>query len=184
MKMQSFDTNTRRYATGYDGVARLLHWLIVLLIAAQFVIGWTMPDIHKGTLPEGLIAWHLGVGATLIAALVLRIVWRATHRPSPASVSPFFRVVSHITHGLLYLALVVVPLLGWANASSRGWTIKLFGVLPYPSISPTGSSVGHEMGDIHGYLAWVLLVLIGLHVAGALFHRFVLKDDVLQRMLP
>ncbi len=60
MNMQSFDTNARRYATGYDGVARFLHWLIVLLIAAQFVIGWTMPDIHKGTLPEGLIAWHLG----------------------------------------------------------------------------------------------------------------------------
>jgi len=184
MNMQSLNTNARRYATGYDGVARLFHWLIVLLIAAQFVIGWTMPDIHKGTLPQGLIAWHLGVGAALIAAVVLRIVWRATHRPAPASLSPVFRIVSHITHGLLYLALVVVPVLGWANASSRGWTVKLFGVLPYPSISPVGSSVGHEMGDIHGYLAWVLLALIGLHVAGALFHRFVLKDDVLQRMLP
>ncbi|WP_209440519.1 cytochrome b [Paraburkholderia dilworthii] len=184
MNMQSIDTRSRRYAAGYDGVARLLHWLVVVLIAAQFVIGWTMPDIHKGTLPEGLIAWHLGVGATLIAAVVLRIVWRFTHRPAPASVSPLLRIVSHITHGLLYLALVIVPVLGWANASSRGWSVKFLGLLPYPSISPVGSSVGHEMGDIHGYLAWVLLVLIGLHVAGALYHRFILKDEVMQRMLP
>ncbi|MDR7008053.1 cytochrome b (plasmid) [Paraburkholderia strydomiana] len=184
MRMQSVDTRSHLYATGYDGVAKFLHWLVVVLITAQFIIGWTMPDIHKGTRPEGLIAWHLGVGATLVAAVILRIVWRLTHRPGPAPVSPLLRTVSHVTHGLLYLALVIVPVLGWANASSRGWSVKLAGLLPYPSISPVGSSVGHEMGDIHGYLAWALLALIGLHVAGALYHRFILKDLVLQRMLP
>lgn len=182
--MQSNEATFQRHTPGYDGVAKLLHWLVVVLIAAQFVIGWTMPDIHKGTLPDGLIAWHLGVGATLIAAVVLRIVWRLTHRPVPVVLSPFHNFVSHVTHGLLYLALVVVPVLGWANASSRGWSVRLFGVLPYPAISSVGSPVGHEMGDIHGYLAWVLLALIGLHVLGALFHRFVLRDQVLQRMLP
>jgi cytochrome b561 len=184
MMMPSNEASSRRYAAGYDSVAKFFHWLIVLLIAAQFVIGWTMPDIHKGTRPEGLIAWHLGVGATLIAAVLLRIVWRLTHPPVPASLSPFLNLVSHTTHGFLYLALVVVPVLGWANASSRGWSVKLFGLLPYPAIAPVGSSVGHEMGDIHGYLAWVLFALIALHIAAALFHRFVLKDRVLQRMLP
>jgi len=184
MKMQSDEAGFRPYAAGYDGVAKFLHWLVVLLIAAQFVIGWTMPDIHKGTRPDGLIAWHLGVGATLIAAVALRIIWRLTHSPAPAEVSPFLRVVSSGTHGLLYLALVAVPVLGWANASSRGWSVKLSGVLPYPAIAPVGSPVAHEMGDIHGYLAWVLFALIVLHVGGALFHRFVLKDRVLQRMLP
>jgi len=184
MTMRSAPASFPRYASGYDGVAKFLHWLVALLIAAQFVIGWTMPDIQKGTRPDGLIAWHLGVGATLIAAVVLRIVWRLTHTPPPTSLSPFLRIVSHITHGLLYLALVAVPLLGWANASSRGWSVKLLGVLPYPNILPVGSSVGHEMGDIHGYLAWVLFALIALHIAAALFHRFVLKDQTLQRMMP
>jgi Cytochrome B561 len=140
--MRSDQAHFLRAASGYDGVAKVLHWLVVLLIAAQFVIGWTMPDIHKGTRPDGLIAWHLGVGATLIAAVVVRIVWRLTHAPAPASLSPLLRVVSHITHGLLYLALVAVPLLGWANASSRGWSVKLLGVLPFPSISPVGSTWG------------------------------------------
>lgn len=182
--MQSDEGAARYYTAGYDGIARFFHWLVVLLVAAQFVIGWIMPDIHKGTRPEGLIAWHLGVGATLIAVIVLRIVWRIAHRPAPAQVSPFLRVVSHITHGLLYLALLAVPLLGWANASSRGWSVKLFGLLPYPAIAPVDSPVGHEMGDIHGYLAWVLFALIALHIAAALFHRFILKDRVLQRMLP
>ena len=168
----------------YDAVARTLHWLTVVLIAMQFVIGWTMPDIHKGTQPVGLIAWHLGVGSTLIAVIVIRVIWRLTHWPTPDELPPLLSVVSRITHFLLYAALVVVPLLGWINASSRGWTVRLLGVVPYPSLSEPGSAFGHEMGDVHGVLAWVLFALIALHVAAALFHRFILKDHVLQRMLP
>jgi cytochrome b561 len=60
----------------------------------------------------------------------------------------------------------------------------LLGVVPYPALSEPGSAFGHKMGGVHGTLAWVLFALIGLHVVAALFHRFVLKDDVLQRMLP
>jgi len=165
-------------------VARTLHWLTVLLIAAQFVIGWTMPDVHKDTRPEGLIAWHLGVGATLIAVMVLRVVWRLTHRPAPDHLPTLFAVASRITHFLLYICLLLVPLLGWINASSRGWAVRLAGVVPYPSLSSTGSPFGHEMGDVHGVLAWVLFALIVAHVLAALFHRFILKDHVMQRMLP
>ena len=168
----------------YDPVARTLHWLTVLLVTMQFVFGWTMPDIHKDTQPVNLIAWHLGVGATLVAVMAIRVIWRSTHWPAPDELPPLLRVVSRITHVLLYAALVLVPLLGWINASSRGWTVRLLGVVPYPALGEPGSTFGHEMGDVHGILAWVLFALIGLHVVAALFHRFVLKDHVLQRMLP
>ncbi|MFM0061440.1 cytochrome b [Paraburkholderia phytofirmans] len=168
----------------YDAVARTLHWLTAVLIAMQFVIGWTMPDIHKGTQPVGLIAWHLGVGSALIAVMLVRVLWRLTHWPSPDELPPLLNTVSRITHFLLYAALLVVPLLGWINASSRGWTVRLLGLVPYPALSEPGSAFGHEMGDVHGILAWVLFALIVLHVVAALFHRFVLKDHVLQRMLP
>ncbi|MDR5785004.1 cytochrome b [Caballeronia sp. LP003] len=168
----------------YDAVARTLHWLTVLLVAMQFVIGWTMPDVHKDTQPVDLIAWHLGVGATLVAVIAIRVVWRLTHWPTPDELPPLLSVVSRITHVLLYAALVLVPLLGWINASSRGWTVRLPGVVSYPALSEPGSAFGHAMGDVHGILAWVLFALIGLHVVAALFHRFVLKDHVLQRMLP
>ena len=171
-------------APAYGAVARTLHWVTVLLIALQFVIGWTMPDVHKDTTPVGLIAWHLGIGATLIAVMVPRVVWRLTHRPALDDLPPLLDIVSRITHFFLYIGLLLVPLLGWINASSRGWTVRLAGVMPYPSLSSTGSSFGHKMGDVHGILAWGLFALIVLHVAAALFHRFVLKDHVLQRMLP
>lgn len=166
----------------YGLVARLLHWSIVVLVAAQFVLGWTMPDVHRDTQPAGLIAWHLAIGTALIAAMAVRIVWRLTHRPPPVNLPPLLGAVSRTTHFLLYAALIAVPVLGWANASSRGWAGTLFSALPLPALVPTGSTVGHAMGDIHSAIAWVLLVLIGMHVGAALFHRFVLKDKVLQRI--
>ncbi|MBC8746660.1 cytochrome b561 [Paraburkholderia sp. WC7.3g] len=166
----------------YDIVARLLHWLVVGLVAAQFVIGWTMPDVHRDTVPNGEIAWHLGVGTALLAAMVCRVLWRATHRPPPDNLPPLFRVASKIAHLALYLLLVLVPLLGWINASSRAWTVRLAGWVPLPPLSAAGSSFGHAMGDVHSVLAWVLFAVICLHVAAAMFHQFVTGDRVLQRM--
>lgn len=175
---------SRTTRPAYDAVARTLHWLTVLLVAMQFVIGWTMPEVHKDTQPVNLIAWHLGVGATIVAVIAMRVSWRLTHWPTPEELPLLFSVVSRITHALLYTALVLVPLLGWINASSRGWTVRLLGVVPYPALSEPGSAFGHAMGDVHATLAWVLFALIVLHVVAALFHRFVRKDHVLQRMLP
>lgn len=169
--------------SAYDRVARTLHWVVAMLVVMQFVIGWTMPDVHKDTQPIGLIAWHLGIGTLLITLMVIRVCWRLTHRPAPGLLLPAFSAASTITHFLLYAALVIVPLLGWINASSRGWTVRLAGILPYPGLSASGSSLGHNMGDVHGILAWVLFTLICLHVAAALFHHYVLRDDVLHRML-
>jgi cytochrome b561 len=173
-----------RHKSTYGRVARFLHWLVVVLIAMQFVIGWTMPGVHRDTQPLGLIGWHLVVGATLIAAMAVRIVWRVTHKPPPHALPLVLSAVSRATHFLLYTLLIAVPLLGWANASSRGWVVGWIGMLRLPALTPTGSPFGHAMGDVHGELAWVLFALICMHVAAALFHRFVLKDRVLQRMIP
>jgi cytochrome b561 len=168
----------------YDAVARFLHWSIVALVVAQYLLGWTMPDVHRDTLPVGLIAAHLIVGTALVAAMVCRVLWRATHRPPASELTAPMRWLSGLTHGVLYLLLIVVPLLGWINASSRAWRVSLLGALDLPALSAAGSPFGHAMGDVHGVLAWVLLAAIGLHVGAALLHRFVLRDGVLQRMLP
>jgi len=167
----------------YSTTARMLHWLVALLVLAQFLLGWTMPDVKRGTLPEGLIAWHLSVGAAIVLAMAMRVIWRATHRPAPADLTPAVKLASAITHLSLYCLLVLIPLAGWANASARGWVVKLFGFIPYPPLSAVGSSFGHWLGDVHGWLAWVLLGLIGIHIFAALFHRFILRDEVINRML-
>lgn len=172
-----------RSVSKYDPFARLLHWLIALLVIAQFVVAWTMPEIHRGTQPVGLITWHLELGTVIIALMIVRLLWRfARQEPDVVETAPLMKLVARATHGLLYALLIAQPLMGWANASSRGWSITLFGAIPLPQLTPTGSPVGHSLGDVHSLLGWAMLVLIGLHVAGALYHHVVLKDGVLRRM--
>lgn len=169
----------------YDVVARSLHWLTVGLLVVQFAIAWTMPDVGRGTAPIGLIAWHLSMGTTILAVILVRAGWRMTHRepPPPVSIPAVLQIVSRATHVTLYTLMVALPLLGWANASARGWTVKLFGVIPLPPLSSTGSSLGHALGDVHKTVAIVLLVVIGAHALGALYHLVVVRDRTVQRML-
>lgn len=169
----------------YDNVARALHWLTVGLLVTQFAIAWTMPDIHKGTQPLGLIAWHLSIGTTILAVMLVRAGWRMTHRepPPPATIPTALQILSRATHVTLYALLVALPLLGWANASSRGWKVMLLGAIPLPRISAVGSSLGHALGDVHKTAAIVLLVVVAVHVLGALYHFIVVRDRTVQRML-
>ena len=60
---------------GYDAVAKALHWLVVALLGAEFIIGWTMPDIRRGTKPEGLISLHVSFGLPILFVIVLRFLW-------------------------------------------------------------------------------------------------------------
>lgn len=172
---------------GYGGVAMALHWLIVGLLVTQFAIAWTMPAIRRGVEPEGLIDLHLSFGIAIMLLAALRLLWRQTH-PVPLiadNVPRWQNEAARSTHAALYLLLFLVPILGWANASARGWKITVFGLFRMPHIWPAGSAFGRgELGDIHVWGTYALLGLVGLHVLAALYHHLWLRDRVLSRMLP
>ncbi|MEO8894874.1 MAG: cytochrome b [Rhizomicrobium sp.] len=169
----------------YGGTAKIFHWLIFLLLAAQYAVGSIMPHIGRKTLNEGWVNWHLSIGAAILFVILLRLVWRLLYPVAPASNMPAWELlVSRATHLILYALVLVMTVLGWAAANARGWDVKLFGVVTLPALAPSGSSWGHEAGDIHSILVYVLLGFIALHVAGALYHYFILRDRVLQRMMP
>jgi cytochrome b561 len=172
--------------TSYNGVAKALHWLVLVLLVVQFAVAWTMPDITRDTKPIGLIAWHLSIGVFILLVMIIRLAWRMVSAvpPPPDDLPALLRVLSRATHGLLYALLIVLPVLGWINASSRGWAVQLFGIIPMPALVPSGSAWGLQMGDVHMAVALVLLGVAGLHILGALYHQFVLRDALLNRMLP
>ena len=172
---------------GYTGLAKLLHWTILGLLAAQFVIAWAMPHIGRNTKPDTLINLHLSFGVVVLAVAVLRLGWRMTHaEPLPEDGLPPWQVQSaRVIHWLLYVLLFVVPILGWINASWRGFPVTLFGLLEMPKLVATRMPGFRWTGDVHSLLAnYLMLTLVGLHVAAALYHHFVRRDRVLQRMLP
>jgi len=171
---------------GYTGTAKTLHWLILALLIAQFVVAWTMPDIKRDTKPDTLINLHLSIGVIVLAIAVVRLAWRAAQgEPAPLDGVPPWQVQSaRLIHWLLYLLLFVVPILGWINASWRAFPVVMFGV-ELPKLVATRAAGWRWTGDVHSILAeYVLLVLVSLHVAAALYHYFIRRDGVLQRMLP
>jgi cytochrome b561 len=170
----------------YTVVAKVLHWLIVLLVIVQFLSAWLAPGVRGDQSPGFLISIHMSFGITIMALMLVRFLWRITHAvPSDEDDGPRWqRVTAHLTHLALYGLLFVIPFLGWAWASSRGWTVNVLGIYTLPAILSKGSVWGQRAGDLHSSFAVFMLCLIGLHVLGAVYHRYIREDDVWGRMMP
>ncbi len=102
---------------------------------------------------------------------------------APGDSPDWERTLALAAHRLFYAILLMGPFLGWAAASAHSVPVRLFGVVALPALAPRKAEWGLLAGDIHGYTMWALLVLIGIHAAGALYHHFVRHDNVLRRML-
>jgi len=170
----------------YGSVAQAFHWIIVLLVLAQFVIGVDAHGMPVSLLRLKLLTLHKSIGVTVFALVVLRLAWRmySPAPPLPANMSAWQRLVAHLSHGLLYGLLLVLPLIGWIASSASNLTVRWFFLFNLPNpVNPDPALASFAKG-LHMTLAWLLLALVCLHVAAAFWHEFKLKDGVLRRMLP
>lgn len=174
------------HSSGYTPAAKFLHWLIVALLIAQFIFAWTMPHIGRSTPVTTLISLHFTFGVIILAVAVVRLAWRGLHSEplSLDGVPPWQVQSARVLHWLLYVLLLAIPVLGWINASWRGMPIVMFGV-ELPKLVATRSAGWRWTGDVHSLLAYyAMLTVIGLHIVSGLYHYFIRRDRVLQRMLP
>ena len=170
----------------WGALAQLLHWLVVLLIIAQFTLATLFDDLPAGAKKLTLLARHKSIGITILMLALLRLVWR-TRSPGPAlpdTLKPYERTLARLTHVLLYVFLFAVPLSGWLMSSARGFPVSWFGFLQLPDLVPKNKALYETLMDTHAVLAWSLGSVAILHLLAALRHHFLLKDDVLRRMLP
>lgn len=169
----------------YGTTAKVFHWLIVALLVAQYLIGWLMPDIHRGMKPGAAMTFHISIGITILILIVLRLAWRLTHPVAPeSSLPPWQRLSSEAVHWLLYVIVLATTISGWLFASFRGWSVSFFYLAPMPMLSSDNAAAGKAIDGLHQVMEWSLLVLIGLHIAAALTHLFIYRDRVMHRMLP
>jgi cytochrome b561 len=167
----------------YTAPAVALHWLLALMLFGSFSFGLYMTDLPFSPTRLKLYNWHKWAGVTILALSLLRLVWRATHRPPPDVAMPVWQArVAHATHGLLYALFFAVPLVGWAYSSAAGFPIVWFGVLPLPDFVPVDKALAETLKPWHGRLAWLMAALVLLHVAGALKHQFIDRDGLIGRM--
>jgi len=172
-------------AERYDGVAQSFHWVVVLLVVAQYATKWLPAGF--ASMSEGqLNAWPLAIGPAILLLMLLRLAWRLTHHtpPPPSNLTAPLQLLSRTTHWLFYALLVVLPVLGWIAASGYGANVTLLRLVPLPALVGQDKSLAESVGSVHGALAWTLLVVIALHVSGALYHALVKQDGVMQRMVP
>lgn len=170
----------------YTKTGIALHWLIALLIFGAIPLGIYMADLPLSPTKLKLFAWHKWVGVTIFLLAALRAIWRVTHDvPAPVAGMPPWQVrAASITHGLLYVLLFVVPLSGWLMSSALGVQTVYFGVLPLPDLLAKNKELGEILEKVHGALAFTMALLVIGHIAAALKHHLVDRDDVLRRMLP
>jgi cytochrome b561 len=116
----------------------------------------------------------------------VRLAWRLAHRPPtlPEHMSRGEQCLARAGHGVLYLLMFVIPLSGWLMSSAKGVQTVFFGVLPIPDLLEKNKALGDLLQTVHLGLNLLLAAIVVGHVAVALKHHFIDKDDVLTRMLP
>lgn len=171
--------------SGYGAVAKMFHWLIAALMLVQFVIGILMPDIRRGMTPGTAMMAHVSFGMVILGVLVLRFLWRLTHPVAEEAGLPAWQSRSSaLVHWGLYALVAIASVAGWYYVTLRGWTIPIFNTVQLPLLAEQGSPLARSLGRLHESLVWLLLAVIGLHVAAALLHHFYYRDGVLRRMMP
>ena len=156
--------------TSYSRAQIFLHWAIALLVFFQLIFGEAIGDyghaLRDGTTPDSTTFLmgnaHIWVGVAVLVLMLARITLRLIHGAPALIPGPKLQeMIAKAIHGLFYLLLIAAPLTGLA-----AWFLQI-----------------RPAGEVHELMKPVFIVLIVLHIVGALWHKFVLKDDTMQRMV-
>ena len=178
----SFRNTTRSWGS----LSKALHWIIVILIINQWVIAERADSLPNGLAKLQALGWHKTFGITILMLAVIRLVWRLVN-PTPdlaAETRPWERVLARLSHLLLYALIFAMPLTGWMMSSARNFPVSWFKLFQLPDLVAPSEQTFHLTHDLHHLLFNVLVGVAALHIAGALKHHFIDKNDVLKRMLP
>ncbi len=169
----------------YSSLSIFMHWLMLALIVAVYATMELKPYAAKGgALREALTIAHYAVGVAIFAAVWLRALIRLSNPAPLAQPGPRWqRVLSKATHLTLYALMLGMPVLGWLWLSAKGQVLSFFG-LDLPMAMGKDASWAKLFKQWHQFFANVGYGLMGLHVAAALLHHYVMRDTTLQRMLP
>ena len=170
----------------YGAVAIALHWLVVALIIASWSLGLYMVDLPLSPQKLKYISWHKWLGVTIFMIALFRPAWRAAHPapPAPDSMPYWQRIIMGVSHFLLYLLPIVIPLTGWLFSSASGIPTVYLGWVQLPDPVAQDKLFAEQLRQAHVALNAMLFVIVCIHVAAALKHHVFDRDEVLVRMLP
>ncbi len=169
----------------YSAVAIALHWLVALLIVCNLMLGLSMVPMPITPRKLELYLVHKWIGITVFLLACARLLWRTRHpAPPPVPAPPWQMRAAAISHALLYVLLLAVPISGWIYSSATGVQVVYLGLVPLPDLVAKDKAVAAVLKGVHVGLNCALFLLVFIHAAAAIRHHFVQRDVVLARMLP
>lgn len=170
----------------YNTLAKCFHWIIGVLIIGLIAFGIYMEGLDYSDQKMTFYGIHKSLGAIVLGLMLVRIVWRIisaypSHNPNHKL---WERILSKIVHGVLYLFALSMPLSGWAMSSSYGYPVSVFGWFSLPALVEKNEVRGELFAKTHELGGYAMIAIIAFHVAGALKHHVIDKDNTLKRMLP
>ncbi len=174
-------TNTQNR---YGSINILLHWVMAILIIGMLALGIYMTGLPNNALKLKLFGWHKEFGILVLMLVCVRIVWRISNvLPSLPTAMPYWeQFAARFVHWLFYLLMFAMPITGWLVTSAAGIGPSFFGLFVLPTLVAPDEKLLHLFAFIHKWLGYGLIAIICGHVAAALKHHFINKDDVLRRI--
>jgi cytochrome b561 len=168
----------------YGGVSRFNHWISALLVIGMLAVGFYFNDMPRGDEKSYWLKMHIGVGGLIFVFLWFRVLWRIIVKsPAPVEQEKALHVISQLVHWILLLSVLVMAISGPMLIWTRGADINVFGWFAIPTPIGEMHDLHELMEEVHEIAAKVLFVTILLHVAAAIKHQFINKNQVLARMI-
>lgn len=179
--MQWFNTSTR-----WGIISQIFHWGMLLLFILEYMLAYSMIAIPPSDQKWFLYTWHKQIGLTLFLLVYIRLWWRERY-PKPVDPKDVPRWVSYLNKAnvtILYIIMFFLPITGFLMTVLGGYSISYFGLFTIPSFTDGPSANSHVFLNAHRWISYLFYFFVGIHIMGAFYHYFILKDDVVERILP
>jgi len=164
-------------------ISRILHWVMAIIVIGMLGCGLYIDNLPDEPIKFLLINLHKGTGVVVLGLLVFRLLWRLSQPvPSLLQLPQPHLFLAKASVPVLYLVLFIMPISGIIMSQSFGYSINVYGWFTFPEIVSKNPAVGKLAAATHQIAGWLLIGLIGLHIAAALYHQFFRKDYLLTRM--
>ncbi len=169
----------------YGFIAKTFHWLIAVLFILLLAVGLFMTSLTDKVFKIFLYDFHKALGMVVLGLVLLRIIWRLfeTKTQLPVELPNWQKKTSNVVFYALYFFMVIMPITGYLMSVLNGHPIDMFGYFTLPDLGKGPSPLGTATHFIHVNLPYYVIAILSLHVLAALYHHFIRKDNVMNRML-
>lgn len=175
----------RNTSERYGAMAQGLHWLMALMIIALFGVGLWMGGLPNGEFKGQVYGLHKSMGVLVLLLVIVRLAWRQMNvQPRPQEGAAWEHTFASVMHWALYALMLAVPLIGWIMSDTGGRPVSFFGLVTFPLVIGKNEPVHEALETAHAVSAILMMALVVVHTAAAVWHHRVRKDSVLTRMLP